>query len=72
MAKVLMLLDVEEDLMKEQSGQDNLSDALNTEMGFVKESGIFVLDWIKLDAVNKEVLRNNSIWYSNLKNKYNL
>ena len=45
MANIMVFLDVDEECVKKCSECDNLSDAINSELGWLKDSGISVSSW---------------------------
>ena len=67
MAKILILFDVDEDVLKDVSEQDDLTDAIKSEVGWVADSGMHMLDWIKVDAVNETVRKDNLVWIDKIR-----
>ncbi len=49
MKKFFVEVLIDEERLLEQSGINNLHDAMNSEFGWLAESGIQMTDWIKVD-----------------------
>ena len=54
MKKVFVEVLVDEDRLLNQSDMNNFHDAINSEFGWLEESGIHMTDWIKVDN-NKNI-----------------
>lgn len=54
MKKFFVEILVDEERLLEQSGINNVHDAINGEFGWLEESGITMTDWIKVD-INKNL-----------------
>ena len=53
MKKFFVEILVDEERLLEQSGINNVHDAINSEFGWLAESGIHMTDWIKVDNNKK-------------------
>ena len=54
MKKFFVEILIDEERLLNQSGMNNLHDAINGEFGWLEESGIKMTDWIKVD-INKNL-----------------
>lgn len=49
MKKFFVEVLINEERLLEQSGMDNIHDAINGEFGWLEESGIQMTDWMRVD-----------------------
>ena len=54
MRKFFVEILVDEEQLLEMSGVNNLHDALNGEFGWLRDSGIQMIDWMEVD-INKNI-----------------
>lgn len=53
MAKIKVILDVYEDDIKAESGLDCLDEAIDSELGWLRDSGMSVESWDYLDRTSR-------------------